>query len=74
MQDLFLLEVFGLQRIGERLAEHILKKLQLSDFDVIVCSSAWSNYIQSVLEKDKHSINPEVLLEKTRLHIESFES
>ena len=55
MYDFVLLEVFGLQRIGERLAEHILKKLQLSDFDVIVCSRSLHMCISISLTRDETS-------------------
>jgi len=66
--------VFGLQRISSKLAEHILKKLQLADFDVIVCSSAWAKEIHEILKRDKFSTDPEVHLEKTRLHVELFDN
>ncbi|GAB5358174.1 hypothetical protein AAMO2058_000436100 [Amorphochlora amoebiformis] len=47
--------VIGLQRVGEKLAEHVLKKLQLSGFDVIVCSGAWASHINRILERDQYS-------------------
>uniref|UniRef100_A0A7S0GTN1 Uncharacterized protein n=1 Tax=Amorphochlora amoebiformis TaxID=1561963 RepID=A0A7S0GTN1_9EUKA len=65
--------VFGFQRLQTELAEHILKNLQMNDFDMIVCSGVWLQHIQTILEKDKNSVDPEIHLEKTKLHMELFD-
>jgi len=65
--------IFGLHRLQNELAEHILKNLMLNDFDIIVCSGLWGKFIRSILERDKYSRDSEVLIKRTRLHIELFD-
>ena len=62
----------GLHRIQKRLAEHILKKLQLYNYDVLVCSGAWANHIHNILEEDKLAAEDKVLLEAGDIHLELF--
>uniref|UniRef100_A0A7S3YZH4 Uncharacterized protein n=1 Tax=Lotharella globosa TaxID=91324 RepID=A0A7S3YZH4_9EUKA len=65
--------VIGLQRLGYELAEYVLKNLMLNDFDVIVCSGVWAAHIKKIIENDRFSSDPEVHLERTKLHIELFD-
>jgi len=64
--------VIGLHRIQRNLAEHILKQLQIYNYNILVCSGAWANHIHDILEDDKFDPVEEKPLEKVKLHLELF--
>mmetsp|Transcript_11958 Transcript_11958/g.24022 ORF Transcript_11958/g.24022 Transcript_11958/m.24022 type:complete len:763 (+) Transcript_11958:1151-3439(+) len=64
--------VIGLHRIERKLASHILKQLQIHDYNIIVCSGAWASHIDSILLEDKYNADQQVPLQKLKLHLELF--
>ncbi|GAB5361514.1 hypothetical protein AAMO2058_000719600 [Amorphochlora amoebiformis] len=64
--------VIGLHRIENKLAEHILRRLQEFNYDVIVCSGAWNYHIHNVLERDRYNPDRRSNLERLNLHLELF--